>query len=444
MAESFLSPGREVLPALRDALQRLDALIDWERRDRAPGGRCVMRVDLEPMRDLARRLGHPERRLRTIHVAGTKGKGSVSSLLQAGLEHAGFRTGSYLSPHVERVHERILLRGRPIADEPLALVLERALAAREAGLREGTAAVRSTWFDVLTAAAFVALTESGVEWAVVECGLGGRLDSTNVLPPGPCVITNIDLEHTAILGSTRSAIAAEKAGIVKRGGLLVSGVGGPSDEAGAVVEAAARAQGVAVVRVEPPAGAFFEARNVALAGAVLEALGRRGVVAPQTGRPLARGLLDAPTVERARLPGRVETLVDGGVPVVLDGAHVPSSAALLLRELAARRDLQGLPVVVLGLGREKDAAGFLKALSGRVDRVLCTRVGSGPHRVPSSLVEEARRWGLEAEAAEPPEQAYARARHVLTPGGWVLVTGSLHLVGALRGRIACTPIAKKR
>lgn len=396
-----------------------------------------MRVDLEPMRDLCRRLGDPERSLRTIHVAGTKGKGSVTSLLQAGLERAGFRTGGYLSPHVERVNERVLLRGRPIADEPLARALESALAARDAAAARGTAASHATWFDVLTAAAFLALVEAEVEWAVVECGLGGRLDSTNVLLPGPCVITNIDLEHTAILGTTRAAIAAEKAGIIKPGGLLVSGVGGPGDEAGAVIEAAARRHGVPVVRVDPGADAFFEARNVALAGAVLEALGHGGVVAPRSGQPLGRALLDVSTVQGARLPGRVETRVDRGVTVVLDGAHVPSSTALLMRELAERPDLVGPPVVVLGMGREKDAEGILKALSGRVDRVLCTRVGPGPHRDPAALVEAAQRWGIGAEAVEPPGQAYARARDVLTPGGWVLVTGSLHLVGALRGPIAC-------
>lgn len=451
MAESFVPPGRPLDPELRAALERLDGLVDWERRERAPGGRCEMRVDLEPMRDLCARLGHPERRFRAIHVAGTKGKGSVTALLQAALEAAGFATGGYASPHVERVEERVLLRARPIEGGVLAGALARAFEARELGLAAGTPAVAATWFDVLTAAAFLALAEARVEWAVVECGLGGRLDSTNVLPPGPCLLTNVDLEHTAILGDTRAAIAAEKAGIVKPGGLLVSGVGPATDEAGAIVAAAARERGVPLVAVEPPAAAFFEERNVALAGALLEVLGRSGVLAPRDQRPLGRRLLDPETVRAARLPGRVETLIDGGgdgggggVKVVLDGAHVPSSAALLMRELASRADLPGLPVVILGLGREKDADGFLKELAGRVDRVLCTRVGSGPHRDPESLVEAARRLGIEAVAVEPPEAAYARARQELRPGGWVLVTGSLHLVGALRGRIACPPLATTR
>ena len=204
---------------LQVQLERLDARIDWERRDRGS-----MRPSLAPMEDLMDRLGRPERSLRVVHVAGTKGKGSTAALIGAGLRRAGLRVGVYSSPHVESVNERLTIGGQPVADGPLAAGIESALAAAHAAEAERTAASAATWFDLLTAACLVALREQGVEWAVLEVGLGGRLDSTNVVHPALCVITTIDLEHTEVLGDTRAAIALEKAGILCEGVPLVTGV----------------------------------------------------------------------------------------------------------------------------------------------------------------------------------------------------------------------------
>ncbi len=430
MPPSLIHPG--AAPRLEAALARLDALVDWERWERVQGATVRMRVSVEPMRDLAERLGAPERSFRAVHVAGTKGKGSTAALVAAGLRRAGLATGLYASPHLESVNERVALDGGPIEDDRLADALERALAAREAAVAAGSAGREATWFDVLTAAAFVAFREARMAWAVVECGLGGRLDSTNVLPPGPCVITNIDLEHTALLGSTRAAIAGEKAGIVKPGGLVVSGVGPEGDEAEEVVRAAARERGARHVAAPAPAGATLEQRNTALAGALLDALGRGGVSALAPARPLGAWLLDPATVAAARLPGRQELWRWGATPVVLDGAHVPSSLRQVVEELARWPELSALPpVVVFGTGKEKDAGGLLKALAGRVDTVLCTTAGRGPYRSPAELREEALRVGLAAEVHETPESALSRARE-LSAARWVLATGSLHLVGSLR------------
>lgn len=431
MPPSLIHPG--AAPRLEAALARLDALVDWERWERVQGATVRMRVSVEPMRDLAERLGAPERSFRAVHVAGTKGKGSTAALVAAGLRRAGLATGLYASPHLESVNERVALDGRPIEDDLLAEALERALAAREAALAAQSAGREATWFDVLTAAAFVAFREARMAWAVVECGLGGRLDSTNVLPPGPCVITNIDLEHTALLGSTRAAIAGEKAGIVKTGGLVVSGVGPAGDEAEEVVRAAARERGAQHVAAPAAAGATLEERNTALAGALLDALGRAGIAAALApARPLGAWLLDPATVAAARLPGRLELWRWGETPVVLDGAHVPSSLRQVVAELARWPELSALPpVVVFGTGKEKDAGGLLKALAGRVDTVLCTTAGRGPYRSPAELREEALRVGLAAEVHETPESALSRARE-LSAARWVLATGSLHLVGSLR------------
>lgn len=419
---------------LEAALGRLEALVDWEHRERASGGRAVMRVDVAPARDLVERLGSPERRFHAVHVAGSKGKGSVASLIAAGLARMGFSTGLYTSPHVERVHERISIRGRPIEDEILAKALEAALGAREAAIAAHTAARDSTWFDVVTAAALHAFAREPLEWAVIECGLGGRLDSTNVLPASPAVLTNVHLEHTAILGRTRPAIAFEKAGIVKPGVLVVSGVGERGDEAADVVERVVRERGATLVRIPRRAGESIESTNVRLAGAMLDELGRAGL-ALRDGHAASGALLDPQTRCNARLPGRLEVFAERSPPIVLDGAHVPESVARVLADLARDERLPGAPTVVLGMGRDKDAAGILKALLGRADRVICTSLGPGPYRPPRELRVEAEAAGLSAEEAAEPADALERALVRAGGGGWVLVTGSLHLVGALRARV---------
>src|ERR1700674_2793877 len=218
---------------LKEAMARLDALTNWERRPRK-----FMRVGLEPMQDLAARLGDPQKAFRAGHVAGTRGKGSVAALIEAALAKAGLSVGRYASPHVETVTERVTLQGRAVDEVTLARALKAALDAYEEARRAGTAAAEATWFDLLTAAAFLIFRDAGVEWAVVEVGLGGRLDSTNVVFGEIAVVTNIGLEHTEILGQTREAIAREKVGILKPGAVLVTALG-TDDEAGRVVQARA-------------------------------------------------------------------------------------------------------------------------------------------------------------------------------------------------------------
>lgn len=426
-------------PPLEEALARLDRLVDWERRDRS-----AARFSVEPARDLLRRLGSPERSLRVVHLAGSKGKGSTASLVAQGLLGAGLRVGRYSSPHVERVNERVEIGGREVSDEVLAEGLTRALDALEAGRSESGAAAEATWFDVLTAAAIRILARARVEWAVVEVGLGGRLDSTNALEAELAVVTNVELEHTQVLGDTRAKIAREKAGILKPGaaaltGLPVSGSDGGPDEAAAVLEERAAELGLVLLRpprIElggSPGAVGMEERNRELAALALDELGRRGCRGSD-GRRLSGGLLDAEAVRRARLPGRMEVFEAGASrpTVVLDGAHVPGSLRALLEELRGRPGLEARPVVVLGLARDKDLGGVLKALLGEADRVLCTSVGTDLHFSAEELARGARRVGLAAETAAVPRDAYLRALEHTGPGGWVLATGSLYLAGALR------------
>lgn len=435
MASSFIEAVPELRPGprLTAALRRLDGLVDWERRARTPAHGPRMRVTVEPARDLLARLGDPQRAFAAVHVAGTKGKGSVAQLVAAGLERLGYRTGVYASPHVERVQERVRIGLAEIGEDALAAALEAALDAREDALAAASPGAAATWFDVLTAAAFRALAAAGVEVGVIECGLGGRLDSTNVLAAPVCVLTNVDLEHTALLGTTRAAIAREKAGIVTAGARVVTSLA-PGDEAGDALAAAAAEAGATVRVVAWPPEASLAERNRALARAALEELEAASVL-PDPRAPLAGGwseALDAATAARARLPGRAERRQAGGVPVVLDGAHVASGLERVLADLEADPALAGRPSAVFGTGLEKDSRALLKALLPRVDSLVCTSVGDGPYRPAEELAALARELGGGAQARPDPHRALDEALRLAAPGGWVLVTGSLHLVGAVR------------
>jgi len=422
-------------PDLSRAMARLDALTDWERRPRTK-----MRVGLEPMQDLAGRLGHPEKAFRAVHVAGTKGKGSVSALIEAALGRAGLRVGRYGSPHVERITERVSVHGRDVDEPTLARALNRALDAYEAARAAGTPAANATWFDLLTAAAFLIFREAGVEWAVIEVGLGGRLDSTNVVDGEIAVVTNIELEHTEILGHTRAAIAREKVGILKPGAALITTLSA-DDEAGLVLQARADELGSRVKRTRVDLSAPIEQINLALAAAVLRELRRKGVSA-RSGEPVGAALLGPETRAAARLPGRMERVdMDVGarrlLPVVLDGAHVPFNIGAVLRDLALDADLSGPCVAIVALAADKDAKGFVAELGVRASTLIFTDLpGSSRGRSPTELHELATSLGLTSEVEPEATQALKRGLELARrANAWLIVTGSLYLIGALRGAI---------
>ena len=419
---------------LTQALARLDALTDWERRPRN-----TMRVGLEPMQDLAGRLGDPQKSFRSIHVAGTKGKGSVSALIEAALAHAGLRVGRYASPHVERITERVSVQGHDVDEPTLARALNRALDAYETARTAGTPAADATWFDLLTAAAFIIFAETQREWAVIEVGLGGRHDSTNIVDGEIAVVTNIALEHTEILGHTRAAIAGEKVGILKPGAVLITTLGA-DDEAGHVLQTRADELGSRVKRTRLDASAPIEQVNFALAAAVLGELRRKGVSA-RFGEPVGAALLDADTRAAARLPGRMERFdVEIGqrrLPVVMDGAHVPFNIGAVLRDLALAPDLSGPCVAIVALAADKDAEGFVVELAKRASVIVFTDLpGSSRGRAPTELQAIANSLGLASEVEPDAKRALKRGLEMATQANaWLLVTGSLYLVGALRGAI---------
>jgi dihydrofolate synthase/folylpolyglutamate synthase len=424
-------------PRLDDVLDRLDARINWERRDRSSG----WRVDLAPMVDLVARAGGPSRGFSLCHVAGSKGKGSVANLVAAGLIRAGLRVGVFGSPHVERINERIRIDGEPLGDEPLAAALVASLELVEEAEEAGTDGAEASWFDIVTLAGLWAFREAGVDWAVLEVGLGGRLDSTNVIdPPEVAVVTTIALEHTAILGDTLAAIAREKGGIVKPGSPLVTGTPPGGEAHGALAEIAERV-GVEHVVAWSGADRTFEEANVRVARAALDVL---GLDVPGLGGEL----LTPDVIRAARLPGRMEWLTCGPVRVLLDGAHVPTSLEMAVGEAlgVAQDQASARWGAVVAIHGEKDLRELLGPLAARdFKRVFATTVpGTGVHHAAAAVGQAADALGLEAEVHDLPEGALRSALEWAEEDGadpvsgapaGVMVTGSLYLVGALRARL---------
>jgi dihydrofolate synthase / folylpolyglutamate synthase len=348
-----------------------------------------MAFGLERMHDLLAKLGNPEASFDAIHVVGTNGKGSTVLFAEALLEAEGVRTGAYLSPHLTSFRERIRVGGGEVDAE----------AYEEAVLRvRDTAGAEVTQFEALTAAAFCAFQAARVQWGVVEAGLGGRLDATNVLPRSRVqVLTNVSLEHTQLLGTTREAIAAEKLAVVPDGGRLV--VSEP-EWAGLVPQAGE----VVVVRTE---GTYQDQNRAAARAAVELALGRAVDPAPMTG---------------VRVPGRME--VRGSEPLeVWDGAHNPDGMARLVAELPALLERRAPRVAVLSTLGEKDVAGMAELLSGVCDVIVATQ-STNPRVLPAA--ELAAVTGGEAE----PDPVRARERAIELAGsrGAVIVCGSLYLL----------------
>ena len=348
-----------------------------------------MAFGLERMHDLLDRLRHPERRFDAIHVVGTNGKGSTVLFAEALLEAEGVRTGAYLSPHITSFHERIRVGGAEIAP---AAYEEAVLRVRDA-IGPGV-----TQFEALTAAAFCAFDAAGVEWGVVEAGLGGRLDATNVLPRSRVqVLTNVSLEHTELLGTTREAIAAEKLAVVPEGGTLVVG---EAEWAGL----APQARSVEVVRAE----GTYQDQNRAVAQAAVEiALGRA---------------VDPAPMARVRVPGRME--VRGSEPLeVWDGAHNPDGMARLVAELPALVEGRSPRVAVFSTLGDKDVAGMAKLLSGVCDVIIATQ-STNPR-----VLSAAELCAVTGGETEPdPVRARDRAIELAGSGGAVIVCGSLYLL----------------
>ena len=434
-----------MIRSIEDASAWLEGLINLEKRPDWP----YARLGLEPIRRLLERLEAPHEGLRVIHVAGSKGKGSTALLAEAVLLAAGERVGTFTSPHLECWTERVRLDGREIEPARLAAAVERVRPHVEA-LREAEPGQAPTFFDATTAAALVCFREAGLGRVILEVGLGGRLDSTNVVRPEVACITSIELEHTDKLGETLGEIAAEKAGILEPGVPAVAG--DLPREAREVVAARARELGVTLawegrdfrgeVLEEGPEGlrvrlvdgpvelevrlpllGAHQASNAALAVACVRRAG--GIADTALAEAAARGLA------RAELPGRVELL--RRTPVVLvDAAHTPGSARVLARVLARlpRRRTH----LVLSISAGKHTAAILEALLPLADEVSATCAEPARSLSAAELAAAVRACapGLAVRVLPAPDLALRAAAEGLGPEDCLCAAGSIYLAGIAR------------
>ena len=391
------------------------------------------KLGLDRIRRLVSVLGMPQHRFASVHVVGTNGKSSVAEATMRLLGAHGVRAGAYVSPHLERWSERVLVEGAEIGGRDFAAAVERVAQSAEAVNRTLEDGEQLTQFEVATAAAFVALAAADVEVAVIEAGLGGRLDATNVIPSRATALTSIGLEHTEWLGSTLEEIAAEKLAVLRDRSTLVLGELDPEVERLARRTAAERRADVVVAKPSPAvelrARGPYQRRNFAVSLAAAEAI--LGHLDPASALGVAREL---------ELAGRVE--VSGGdPPLVLDAAHNPDGARALaeaLPEVAGDAPVVACVAVLEG----KDAAGIAEALAPRLAAVVCTALppeeltGLGRPDAASipapRLAEHFERLGVATEVVGDPDAAVERARELARQrSGVALCTGSHYLLGRM-------------
>jgi dihydrofolate synthase / folylpolyglutamate synthase len=408
-----------------------------------------MRFGLDRMQRMMTVLGAPQRRFESIHVVGTNGKSSTTRMIAAILERHGLHTGAYLSPHLVSYAERVQVGERDVSTHAFAAAIARAAWAAERVNRTLAEDDHVTQFELLTAAAFWELAERNVEVAVIEAGLGGRYDATNVIDSRVTVLTNVGLEHTRWLGPTLADIAGEKLAVLRAGTTLALGAD-LAEEALEVAHATAAQRGASTRIVQASSGedglagllrarGSFQRRNFALARVAAEAYLASGAIdrSKHPGEPCEGVAHEDAVREAARrtaVPGRLQVMAEDPL-TIFDGAHNPHAVTALVESLPEL--LAGRPLaVVLGVLEDKDAASMLRTLLPLCSRAWFTAPPSSRALSPAALQSLARQLGFEEVACEPePERALAQAqswaREEAGAAGVVLVTGSVYLVGHL-------------
>jgi dihydrofolate synthase/folylpolyglutamate synthase len=419
-----------------DAKAFLDSLVNYERD--VPRRYDTRAFDLENFAALLERLGSPQDAFPIVHVVGTKGKGSVVAMLAAAFAASGRRAGTFTSPHLRSVRERVTFADDMISKEDFG----RLVGDVKAAMTGSEKANYRTYFETLLAAALLHFREREADVAVLEAGLGGRLDATNVVSPAAVAVATLGLDHTNILGNSVEKIAAEKAGVFKAG---VPAVSAPQEEVAARVlrETAVRV-GAALSfvgadiffltngdRTFDYRGRRYELRNVK---AAMPGEAQRNNAAVALAALETLSILDVPAeaarrgVETGRARARLE-VTPGSPTVVLDSAHTPASArelASLIRELPADKK-----ILVWGMSAEKDAADFARELAPHVDCAITTAAASPRARAAGELAEVTRGIFKKVEAANPPAAAFGRARALAGEKGLAVVAGSFYLAGEI-------------
>ncbi|MGB6390827.1 MAG: folylpolyglutamate synthase/dihydrofolate synthase family protein [Candidatus Acidiferrales bacterium] len=426
------------------------ALMALGRELAAPQQARVQKFALDNITTLAAALGDPHRSIPCVHIAGTNGKGSTAAMLESILRAAGLRTGLYTSPHLERINERIRIDSESVSDDIFAAAWTRVHATIESLMAAGKLAGHPTFFECVTAMAFLAFAESRVDLAIYEVGLGGRLDATNIIFPEVAIITPVDFDHESYLGHSIEEIAFEKAGIIKKDGCVVSSVS--REEARAVIARRAqemnarmiesdstwrlenvtrsdghyRAVAVSVktkarLAIAPGLPGHFQLRNALAAATAAEILAARGYAVANIA--IEQG------IARARWPGRLERLARHP-DIYLDGAHNPSAARELREfwdEEFANRDIY----LVYGAMRDKAVDEIAGILFPRTKAVFLTQPQQ-PRAISANLLAEMTH-GLAPDiyVVRDPTEALERAIQMARPNDAVFVSGSLYLVGEL-------------
>ncbi|MDA8077738.1 MAG: bifunctional folylpolyglutamate synthase/dihydrofolate synthase [Nitrospiraceae bacterium] len=400
-----------------------------------------MKFGLDNIRMVLRAAGDPQRSFRAVHVAGTNGKGSTAAMVESILRASGITTGLFTSPHLISFTERIRVNGAEIAEQT---VIDLADEVRE--ISRGLEDFCPTFFEVVTAMAFIHFRRQHVQWAVVETGLGGRLDATNTIMPEVSIITRVGLDHCEFLGNSLAEVAAEKAGIIKEGVPLVTTL--QATEAAEVIERKAREKGSALfiygrdyfsdvtaddldgitlryrgekeirdIRIPLPGS--HQAANASMAAKAAELI--------MTGHDLDLDIRGG--ISRVRWPGRLET-VKTHPPILIDGAHNPQAAAVLaeyLRRLLSER-YQRI-ILVLGVMKDKDVAGILAPLLPCGAEIIFTAPAYGRAAGPGDLAAVAASLGFAAETAPTVPAAIARAEGLWRKGDLIVITGSFYTIG---------------
>jgi dihydrofolate synthase/folylpolyglutamate synthase len=412
--------------------------------------RLGMKFGLENMHALCAALDHPEHAFRSIIVGGTNGKGSVTAMATQALAAAGYRTARYTSPHLQRLEERFVIDGHEVSTEDLrhtAGAIQRVVGQL---LEQGVLPASPTFFECTTAIAFELFRRAGVSIAVLEVGLGGRLDATNVVTPIAAVITSIDFDHQAQLGNDLASIAAEKAGIIKPGVPVVCGPL-PAAAERVMEDAAAKhhapmtraldrvhivsriEKGETFAEFRTPSRSLPELRlalpgrhqiaNAAIVVSLADELGRLAYPVPD--EAVVSGLSET------TWPARLERVRWQDADVLIDAAHNPAGARALSEYLGEIGWMDA--TLVVGAMRDKDAAGILDPLLPRMARVICTTADS-PRALASSELAAlvGQRGGRSVRVEDVPDPA-AALRAACQPGSHVVVAGSIFLVGPLRG-----------
>ena len=399
--------------------------------------RFGMKFGLANIARLCEALGHPERAFPSLIIAGTNGKGSVTAMVDAALRAAGHRSARYTSPHLVRLSERFVIGGREVAADQLEAAASRVRRTAETLVAQGALDALPTFFEATTAAAFVLFRDAGVRIAVLEVGLGGRLDATNIVSPVAAAIVSIDLDHQAQLGNTIASVAAEKAGVIKDGIPVVCGPLPP--EALEVVERVCAERRAHLIRTDLDSTLAervdaiplslpgeHQKANAAVAMKLLDIVDAD----PALGLRVS-GLAVRAGLSTARWPGRLERFHWRGCRVILDAAHNPAGARSLAWYLRST-ERHGV-TLVFGAMQDKAIVEMLRALAPAAASIICTLAPSARAAAPAELARLAHQFTADVQVVDDPLDA---VRAACAAGRTVVIAGSIFLIGPLRERLA--------